>query len=95
MSASAEPSLKTFSAFVEVTLRAGIADPQGSTIERALPSLGFDGITGVHVGKAFRFRIEASDAAAAEGVVDEMCRRFLANPVIEDHRITITEVAAP
>lgn len=95
MSAPAEASSKTFSAFVEVTLREGIADPQGSTIERALPSLGFNGITGVHVGKAFRFRVEAPDAAEAEGVVDEMCKRFLTNPVIEDHRITITEAAAP
>lgn len=95
MSPAAATTSNTFSAFVEVTLREGIADPQGSTIERALPSLGFDGITGVHVGKAFRFRVVAPDAAAAEGVVDEMCKRFLANPVIEHHRITITEANAP
>lgn len=80
--------------FVEVSLKEGIADPQGSTIERALPSLGFGGITGVRVGKAFRFEMDAPDPAAAEGVVDEMCKRFLTNPVIEDHRITVTETDA-
>ena len=50
---------------VEVQLRPGIADPQGATIERALPLLGFEAVSGVTVGKAIRFTIEADDAAAA------------------------------
>ncbi|MDQ3107709.1 MAG: phosphoribosylformylglycinamidine synthase subunit PurS [Actinomycetota bacterium] len=79
-----------FDVLVEVTLRPGIADPQGSTIERALPALGFDGITGVTVGKAFRFTVVALDQAAAEGEVEELCKRFLTNPVIEDSTITVT-----
>ena len=82
------------SVLVEVTLRAGIADPQGSTIERALPALGFDGISGVTVGKAFRFTVDAPDQAAARSHVDELCQRFLTNPVMEDADITIT-VGAP
>jgi phosphoribosylformylglycinamidine synthase len=45
---------------VEVTLREGIADPQGSTIERALPTLGFASVREVRVGKAFRFEVEAA-----------------------------------
>jgi phosphoribosylformylglycinamidine synthase subunit PurS len=69
---------------VEVRLREGIADPQGSTIERALPSLGFDGVRGVRVGKSIRFEIEAADEQAARTEVDDMCARFLTNPVIED-----------
>jgi len=80
----------TFDAMVEVTLRRGIADPQGSTIERALPGLGYDGISRMHVGKAFRFSVDAPDEAAARGVVEELAKRFLSNPVLEDSAITIT-----
>ena len=80
-----------FSVLVETRLRPGIADPQGATIERSLPSLGFDGIREVRVGKAIRFTIEAPDEAAARAHVDEVCQRFLINPVIEAADLTITE----
>jgi phosphoribosylformylglycinamidine synthase len=73
-----------FSVHVEVRLRPGIADPQGSTIERALPTLGFDGVEGVRVGKSIRFTIEAADEATARAEAEDLCRRFLTNPVIED-----------
>ncbi len=73
-----------FSVHVEVTLRPGIADPQGSTIERCLPTLGFAGIREVRVGKSIRFVLDARDEAAARQEVEDMCRRFLTNPVIED-----------
>ena len=53
-----------FSVHVEVSLRPGIADPQGATIERSLPTLGFDGVRGVSVGKSIRFTIDATDEAA-------------------------------
>ncbi|HJR25222.1 MAG TPA: phosphoribosylformylglycinamidine synthase subunit PurS [Acidimicrobiales bacterium] len=79
-----------FSVLVETRLRPGIADPQGATIERSLPSLGFDGIREVRVGKAIRFTIEAPDEAAARAHVDEVCQRFLINPVIEAADLTIT-----
>ncbi len=79
-----------FDVLVEVSLRPGIADPQGSTVERALPALGFDGVEGVRVGKAIRFSIEAGDEGAARSAVEELCRRFLANPVIEDTRVELT-----
>jgi phosphoribosylformylglycinamidine synthase len=82
--------MSVFDVLVEVTLRHGIADPQGATIERALPALGFDGIHSVHVGKAFRFTMDADDEAAARAEVDELCKRFLTNPVIEDSTVTIT-----
>jgi phosphoribosylformylglycinamidine synthase len=82
----------TFSVLVEVKLRPGIADPQGSTIERSLPTLGFEGIAGVKVGKAIRFACEAVDEAACRAEVDDLCHRFLTNPVIEDAEVTIHEV---
>ena len=73
-----------FSVVVEVQLRAGVADPQGATIERSLPHLGFDGVHSVRVGKCIRFDVESADEASARREVDEMCARFLSNPVIED-----------
>jgi len=83
-----------FSVLVETRLRPGIADPQGHTIERSLPALGFDGITSMRVGKAFRFSLEAADEAAAQAHADEVTQRFLINPVIEDADVTIS-VAEP
>lgn len=85
----------TFDVVVEVRLRPGIADPQGATIERALPALGFEGVSGVGVGKSIRFTVDAADAAAAETLVNDMCERFLTNPVIEDSSITLTPATAP
>ena len=83
-----------FSVFVETRLRPGIADPQGATIERSLPHLGFDGIRGVRVGKAIRFELEAPDEASARAHADEVTQRFLINPVIEDADVTLSVVEA-
>ena len=80
--------MNDFSVLVEVTLRPGIADPQGATIERSLPALGFDGVNGVRVGKSIRFTVQADDEAAARREVEEMCEKFLTNPVIEDATVT-------
>ena len=81
-----------FSVLVETRLRPCIADPQGATIERSLPALGFDGIRGVRVGKAIRFELEAPDEASAREHADEVCQRFLINPVIEAADITLQVV---
>ena len=80
-----------FDVLVEVSLRPGIADPQGSTIERSLPALGFEGVDGVRVGKAIRFTMEAPDEVAARARAEALCDRFLANPVIEDTRVEVTQ----
>jgi phosphoribosylformylglycinamidine synthase PurS subunit len=82
-----------YDVLVEVSLRPGIADPQGATIERALPALGFGGIDGVRVGKAIRLSIDADSADEARARVDELCHRFLTNPVIEDSTVTVSEAA--
>ncbi|MDE0237013.1 MAG: phosphoribosylformylglycinamidine synthase subunit PurS [bacterium] len=79
-----------FDVAVEVSLRDGIADPEGLTIERALPALGFSGVSGVRVGKSLRFVVEASDEDEARTQVEAMCERFLANPVIEDVEIYLS-----
>ena len=79
----------TFEAFVEVRKHPGIADPEGATIERSLPTLGFAGVSGVSVGKAFRLTVEAPDEAAARATVQALAERLLANPVLEEVRITM------
>ena len=67
--------------------KAGILDPQGQAVERALPALGFSGVSGVHVGRLVELDVE--DASQLPG----MCERLLANPLIEDYEI-IEGVAA-
>ena len=78
-----------FSVFVETRLHDGIADPEGATIERSLPALGFDGVTGVKVGRCFRFEVDAADATSARAEVEDMCARFLTNPVLESAAIAV------
>jgi phosphoribosylformylglycinamidine synthase PurS subunit len=85
--------MSTYDVLVEVTLRPDVADPQGATIERSLPALGFGAVAGVRVGKAIRFQMDADDEPTARTRVEELCRRFLTNPVIEDAAITIGAAA--
>jgi phosphoribosylformylglycinamidine synthase len=73
-----------FPVIVDVTLREGIADPEGATIERALPALGFTGVTNVRAGKSFRLDVEANDEAAALVKATALAERLLSNPVIEN-----------
>ena len=80
----------TFEALVEVRKHPGIADPEGATIERSLPTLGFAGVSGVSVGKAFRLSVEADDEAAARATVEALAERLLANPVLEEVRVRVT-----
>jgi phosphoribosylformylglycinamidine synthase len=82
-----------FEVTVEVQLRPGISDPQGATIERSLPTLGFAGVEEVRVGKCIRFTLDAADEAAARSEVADMCDRFLTNPVIEESTIALAAVA--
>jgi len=81
-----------FEARVEVTHLPGVLDPQGATVERALPALGYTNVTNVRIGKAIRLVVDAADEQAARAQVEEMCERLLANPVIEAYDI---EVLAP
>jgi phosphoribosylformylglycinamidine synthase subunit PurS len=83
----------TYAVLVEVWLRPGIADPQGATIERALPALGFAGVGGVRTGKCIRLEVEAGDEAAAVATVEELCARFLTNPVIEEAVVRVLDGA--
>jgi phosphoribosylformylglycinamidine synthase PurS subunit len=66
----------------------GILDPQGQAVERALPALGFDGVSEVRVGRLVELEVE--DASR----VPEMCERLLANPLIEDYEVLVEERTA-
>jgi phosphoribosylformylglycinamidine synthase len=81
---------------VHVTLKQVVNDPQGQSIQGGLRSLGFASVQRVRAGKYFEITLAADDRSTAERQVDDMCRRLLANPVIEDYRFQIEEqVAAP
>jgi len=79
---------------VYVTLKPTVNDPQGLTIRGGLHSLGFDSVASVRAGKYLEIRLDAADAASAEQRVAEMCDKLLANPVIEDFRVELDDVAA-
>ena len=81
-----------YSVIVDVMPRAGIADPEGSTIERALPALGFMGVSNVKAGKSFRLSVEAESEAAALEKAAALAKRLLSNPVIEDAFVRLGEV---
>ncbi len=74
---------------VFVTPRQGILDPQGRAVEQALKSLGFDGVSGVHVGRYIVLEVEAASAEEARDAARKMCDQLLANPLIEDYRFEV------
>jgi len=71
-----------------------VNDPQGLTIKGGLQSLGFDAVESVRAGKYLELRLEGADRASAEAQVTEMCRKLLANPVIEDFRFELDDAPA-
>lgn len=76
---------------VLVSLKEGLLDPQGTTVQGALPSLGWTNVSEVRIGKHIELLVEAESRADARRQVDDMARRFLSNPVIEDYVILATD----
>lgn len=74
-----------------VSLKEGVLDPQGKSIERSLHSFGYGGVRNVRVGKFLELEVDAPSRESAAARVREMCDKLLANPVIEDYRIEINE----
>jgi phosphoribosylformylglycinamidine synthase len=77
---------------IHVTLKKSVLDPQGDTVKSALATLGFPGVEDCRVGKFLVLRLTERDPARAKRQVDDMCRKLLANPVIEDYVFRIHEV---
>lgn len=84
----------TWLAKVHVVLKPVVNDPQGEAILGGLKSLGFQSVAQVRAGKYFEIRLEAGSHSEAERQVDDMCRKLLANPVIEDYRIDVGRESA-
>jgi len=83
-----------FEVEVRITPRPGLLDPQGNAVANALRSLDFPGVGDVRVGRLVRLSLAADSADAAREETDRMCRKLLANPVIEDFDIRV-RAAAP
>lgn len=77
-------------ATITITPKRGVLDPQGKAIENALAGLGFDGASNVRQGKVIELTLDASDEADARQSIDAMCKKLLANPVMEDYAIEVT-----
>ena len=74
---------------IYITPKKGILDPQGKTIEAALHSLGYKKVSRVRIGKYIELDIESQDHRIIESQIKEMCKKLLANPVIEDYRFEV------
>lgn len=74
---------------VVVTLKNGVLDPQGKAIGHALTNLGFDGVGEVRQGKLIELEVAETDPAKAKAQIEDMCRKLLANTVIENYSIEL------
>jgi len=77
---------------IYVTLKPTVNDPQGLTVRGGLHTLGFEKVQSVRVGKYMEVCLDGADRAQAEEQVREMCRKLLANPVIEDYRFELEDI---
>jgi phosphoribosylformylglycinamidine synthase len=84
-------SSRTFLAIVTVTLRKSILDPQGKAVEHAIGMLNVGAVSGVRVGKHIEMMIEARNRASAQAIAETVCKKLLANPVMEDYHVEIAK----
>ena len=83
--------MKEFKVKVEVKLKPVVLDPQGKTVLTALHHLGYDNVEDARIGKLIELRIMDSDAGNVKKLVDDMCKKLLSNPVIEDFVVKVEE----
>ena len=76
-------------AIVYVKLKDGVLDPQGSTIQRALENMGYQGIRDIRSGKVFEIAFQKEQGKKPEELIEEICRKLLTNPVIEKFNFEI------
>ncbi len=81
-----------YEARIEVTHLPGVLDPQGATVERALPALGYRNVSDVRIGKCIRLVVEAPDRDGARRQVEAMCEHLLVNPVIEAYDVELADL---
>ena len=73
---------------VTVTLKENVLDPQGKVVQNTLQNLGMGNLTNVRQGKYFEIELNDNDQNKAEKKVDDMCKKLLANLIIEDYKVT-------
>jgi len=86
-----EAEILQWKAKVEVTLKKSVLDPQGVAVENSLKALGYEQIGQVRVGKYLELTLDAADREEAAKLVEDMSRRLLSNPVIEDFSYSLQE----
>ncbi len=82
----------TYSAHIKVTLRKSILDPQGKTVEHSIQSLGYKNVTDTRIGKYIELKLSAGSEEEARNITGEVCRKLLANPVMEDYEFDIVKL---
>jgi phosphoribosylformylglycinamidine synthase len=87
--------MPAFRAEVRVTLKPVVNDPQGLVIRDALRTLGFHEVGEVRAGKLILIELDAPNRGDAEDRVEEMCKKLLANPVLEDYAFALADVERP
>ena len=76
---------------IYVSLKEGVADPQGITIKNALDSLGYQGVGKVRMGKYLQVQLDIKDKKEVKREIEDMCKKLLVNPVIENYEYEIEE----
>ncbi len=77
---------------IRITVRPSILDPQGKAVEHAVGNLGIKGVSDVRMGKYIELRVARDSEAEARLATEEVCRKLLANPVMEDYQFEIQKV---
>jgi phosphoribosylformylglycinamidine synthase PurS subunit len=77
---------------INITLKRTVADPQGLTIKHALESLGYKDLADVRIGKLVVIKLNFKNKKRAEQEINEMCKKLLANPIIEEYSFNIKEL---
>ncbi len=81
-----------YSAKIKVTLRKSILDPQGKAVEHSIQSLGYSNIVDTRIGKYIELNINSSSDEEARLITDDVCKKLLANPVMEDYSFEVVSV---
>ncbi|MEO8512404.1 MAG: phosphoribosylformylglycinamidine synthase subunit PurS [Ignavibacteria bacterium] len=81
-----------YSSKIKVTLRKSILDPQGKAVEHSLQSLGFKNIIDTRIGKFVELKIDTKSEEEAQLITDEVCKKLLANQVMEDYEFEVVRV---
>ncbi|MBS7531649.1 phosphoribosylformylglycinamidine synthase subunit PurS [Hazenella sp. IB182353] len=82
-----------YKAIIDVTLKQSVLDPQGVAVKGSLHSLGYESVSDVRIGKRMEVILESVTLAEAERDIEEICKKVLSNPVIEDFSYQLEEVA--